>query len=361
MIKLVSFGDLHLDSVFESSSPEKAAARRKASRQLLYDTVKYASDMNADIILCTGDLFDTNTPYYETLQSAADAFSRVEIPVFIAPGNHDPYQKDSPYKIFRSGNVHVFKEPGPQSVILDKLGVRITGIANTQQKQASRPLEGYAVKNDGLINILIMHGDSVSGESQYMNIPPEDIIKSGFDYIALGHIHIHSIKKYGKTTLVQNGSMEGRGYDEPGEKGLVYTEISKNGVNVKLVPLGGTRCVRISVDISGLSADEVIKKIRALSLYDPSKTILRVVLTGLGSVGKDTILSALSDFDSVKLVDKTFTFNVDEASIDKNSLKGLFIKNIKEQIAADAQKKEIYEKALIFGLAALENREQPRT
>jgi DNA repair exonuclease SbcCD nuclease subunit len=357
---LVQFGDLHLDSVFESSSPEKAAARRKASRQLLYDTVKYASDVNADIILCTGDLFDTNAPYYETLRSAADAFSRVKIPVFISPGNHDPYRKDSPYSSSWSENVHVFKEPHPREIVLEKLGVRITGIVNTEQNQASRPLIDYTVKKDGLINILITHGDCVSGESKYLNIPPEDILKSGFDYIALGHIHIHSVKKIGNTTLVQNGSMEGRGYDEPGEKGLVYAEISGTGVEVKLVPLGGTRCAHVTVDISGLSTDEIIKNIRTHCPHTPSRTILKVELTGLGSIGRDELYSALSDFESVKLVDNTFTFGIDEDSVDKNSMKGLFIKNIREMCAADAQKKEIYEKALIFGIAALENREQPR-
>ena len=143
MIRLVQFGDLpdpYLNRL------RKRPPRAKASRQLLYDTVKYASDVNADIILCTGDLFDTNAPYYVTLRSAADAFSRVKIPVLISPGNHDPYRKDSPYSSSWSENVHVFKEPHPREIVLEKLGVRITGIVNTEQNQASRPLIDYTVK-----------------------------------------------------------------------------------------------------------------------------------------------------------------------------------------------------------------------
>jgi exonuclease SbcD len=362
MIKLVQFGDLHLDSVFESSSPEKAAARRKAARQLLYDAVDWAVKAKADLILCTGDLFDTPYPYFDTILSAKDAFSRAGIPVFIAPGNHDPYRKDSPYNGTWGENVHIFTQPHPEGMVLEKLGVRVTGIANTEQKQASRPLCGYAAKEDGLINLLVMHGESVSGESNYENVPPEDIKNSGFDYIALGHIHIHSVSIIGKTTLVQNGSMEGRGYDEPGEKGLVYAEIGEKGVEAKLVPLAGSRCVRGSVDIGGLSAEQIIEKIRALSPWEPRRTILRVELTGFGSVGRDTLISGLSDFESVKIVDKTSASGIEAAGVDKNSLKGLFIKNIEDKMAsAGEREREILGKALIYGLAALENREQPRT
>ena len=112
MIRLVQFGDLHLDSVFESSSPEKAAARRKASRQLLYDTVKYASDVNADIILCTGDLFDTNAPYYETLRSGG-RFFKGENPGFYFAGEPRPVPEGLAVQQFMERNVHVFKEPIP--------------------------------------------------------------------------------------------------------------------------------------------------------------------------------------------------------------------------------------------------------
>ena len=83
---------------------------------------------------------------------------------------------------------------------------------------------------------------------------------------------------------MQNGSMEGRGYDEPGEKGLVYAEISGTGVEVKLVPLGGTRCAHVTVDISGLSTDEIIKNIRTLPPHPVKDDFERWSLRALGAL-----------------------------------------------------------------------------
>ena len=43
------------------------------------------------------------------------------------------------------------------------------------------------------------------------------------DYIALGHIHKFSgIKRIGNTYYAYSGCPEGRGFDEEGDKGIIF-------------------------------------------------------------------------------------------------------------------------------------------
>ena len=75
-VRLVQFGDLHLDSPLEKLSPRLATRRRALSRRLVADVVALARDRRADLIVCTGDLFDSDTPYPRLQRSCRFPYSR---------------------------------------------------------------------------------------------------------------------------------------------------------------------------------------------------------------------------------------------------------------------------------------------
>ena len=129
-IKILQLGDLHLDAAYARLAPDRAEVRRKAARELLDEAVAFAEREDAAMILCTGDLFDTPSPYRNTVEAAVAAFRRARIPVFLTPGNHDPYTRTSPYFAADwSENVHIFTSETPETVSLPELDCEVTGVA----------------------------------------------------------------------------------------------------------------------------------------------------------------------------------------------------------------------------------------
>ena len=55
----------------------------------------YARTGDIDIVLVTGDLFESRYITRETAELVTGEFSRVGCPVIVSPGNHDPYTHGS--------------------------------------------------------------------------------------------------------------------------------------------------------------------------------------------------------------------------------------------------------------------------
>ena len=73
------------------------------------------------------------------------------------------------------------------------------------------------------INILAAHADLTNRKSVYCPMKEWDFAVSGFDYVALGHIHAGGeIEKIGETYYAYSGCPEGRSFDECGVKGGIF-------------------------------------------------------------------------------------------------------------------------------------------
>ena len=66
MLKLIHAADLHLDSPFAGLSPERAAQRRQEQRQLVRNLADLAAQEQVDLVLLSGDLFDSGRIYRDT-------------------------------------------------------------------------------------------------------------------------------------------------------------------------------------------------------------------------------------------------------------------------------------------------------
>ncbi len=78
MPKILHAADFHLDSPFDSLSPEKAAARRGALSDAVIRMIDLSLQEKVDVILLSGDLFDTTGPFAETGRMLIAAFSRAK-------------------------------------------------------------------------------------------------------------------------------------------------------------------------------------------------------------------------------------------------------------------------------------------
>lgn len=359
-MKIIQFGDLHLDAPMERLRPEKAAARRMAARELLREIVGYAENAGAKLLLCTGDLFDSQTPYRDTVEFVTGVFAGTALPVFISPGNHDFYARSSPYAAAEwSENVHIFRSETPETVFCEAAGCTVTGFAYLSDRPALRPLHGWRAAADGVPAAFAGHGETGVSASEYAAFPQEDIAASGLCYLALGHIHKPGAVMAGQTLVVENGSVEGRGYDECGERG--FYEVTLGGGSApesRLIPSSGSRAVRLTVtDVPG-DAGALCEAVFARCPFPPERTMLRLEAPAGEAAALTERLAGL--FLDVKLAARRSESASEPGP--QTPLVQMFAKRAAAARAAAKTEREALaaDYALRFGLAALENREQPR-
>ena len=355
MIKFIHTADLHLDSPFEALGDELARQRRDEQRELLTRIVSLAEDERVDLILLAGDLLDSDSAYFETARLFEQVFPQTRAKIFIAPGNHDPYTRISPWaRLNLTGNVHIFRNNAIECVELPELGARIYG-AGFEQKFAPPLLRGFSAnRTDGAINLMVMHGDLNNERSPYNPIAERDVAASGLDYIALGHVHLASgLQKAGETYYAYPGCPEGRGFDERGEKTVLVAEVKPGVCETRSVSLGTRRYEILEADIAGLP-----------SVLSPGteRDIYRIILKGERDTPPD--LNALRGqlsplFFSLQLRDATCPRRDLWEWADEDTLRGLFIRRLRrlfDEAAGEGAKSQILS-ALRFGLAAIDGME----
>ncbi len=216
MPKIVHAADFHLDSAFGGLPTEKARERRRESRELTGRLARLVLEEGAEVLLLSGDLFDGERVFPETLEQLGDVLASLPCPVFIAPGNHDPYTAISPYALRRwPENVHIFRSEELEAVVLPDLNCVVHGAAFTSRGRTDQVLAGFAAPRDGRTHLLCLHGDVGAPGSAYGPVLREQLAASGLHYAALGHIHQYSgVQRDGNTCWAYPGCPEGRGFDE---------------------------------------------------------------------------------------------------------------------------------------------------
>ena len=233
MIKFLHAADLHLDAPFSALSPEQAAARRQEQRALLTELAEAANAQDCDVVLLAGDLFDSSSASEQTLLALRRALASIHAPVFISPGNHDCLLPGSAYLTESwPENVHIFKTDTIEAVELPEKNLRVYG-AGFPARFCPALLEGFAAKDDGRTNLMVVHGNPTQPSSPYNPILPAQIAQSGLSYLALGHIHQASgLLTAGGTAYAWPGCAMGRGFDELGQKGAYLGRITDAGVQL---------------------------------------------------------------------------------------------------------------------------------
>lgn len=356
MLKIIHGADFHLDSPFAGLSPERAAQRRGEQRELLDRLAGLAREKQADLVLLAGDLLDSERVFRETAQALRAALAAIPCPVFIAPGNHDFY---SPRSVWTSldwpENVHIFTSDALEAVKLP--GCTLWGRAFSDAHQTACPLEGLAVPGDGRLHIACVHGCVGTG-NDYGPITPGEIAASGLDYLALGHVHQGSgLQREGGTWWAYPGCPEGRGFDETGEKGVLYVEAEPGRVTAQFVPLAKVRYEIITADITG--PDGALFNILEALPGKTSDLICRLILTGEGDAPNLANLqqTLAPEFYGLTLIDRTRLPQDLWARREEDALTGLFLRTMWDKCQGEPDN-PLWQLAARYGLAALEGGEE---
>ncbi len=364
-VKIFHIADLHLDAPFSGMDAAEAASCKNGLRSAFAKAVLSAKNRGVQLFFIAGDLFDGSFVSPDTVEFLAEKFaSYPECRFFIAPGNHDPFTDGSFYaKGVLPSNVHVFKEKS--RVELDDLGVDVYGVGFTAKECGDSPVVGYPPLREDKINILVCHGDLGVENSPYGPIRKEEIGLLPFDYIALGHIHKASgVLERNGVHFAYSGCIEGRGFDETGDKGGLYGTVSKGKAELAHFSLSVRRYETVEVDISGMESRlQVTDAIRdAIKSYGGMR--IRVVLTGRPKtpffISADMFSTGGSDPDYIEIKDKSVPAPDMTEIEQENTLRGAFFRRMSKRIEAleeDDPQRELCVAALKAGLAALDGRD----
>ena len=357
MLHILHAADLHLDAPFAALTAQQGRIRRAEQRRLLDKLADTAIEQGADLVLLSGDLLDSAQTYRETAQALADALGRIPAPVVIAPGNHDYYSPSSLYAApIWPKNVIIFRDS--RVSVLELPFCTLYGCAFTGPFRDDSPLRSFRAAPSQKPAVMVCHGD-VDGSGRYGSISREEIAASGLTYLALGHIHACSgLMRAGDTCWAYPGCTEGRGFDELGDKGALWVTIDdQNAVSARFLPLCSRRYEILTCDLTG--CDPVSAVTATLSGGNP-EDICRLILTGEATqVDADALCAAARHLRwSLTLRDHTRLPRDLWGRVEEDSLTGLFLRDMRRRIAAAGKdERPTLEKAVRFGLAALENGE----
>jgi DNA repair exonuclease SbcCD nuclease subunit len=342
--------------------------RKNELKETFANLVLFAKNEEADLMILSGDVFDGDFVTKETVSFLRDQFASVpDCRFVIAPGNHDPISERSPYrKVVFSENVYIFQEETVSCFSFPEIGVDVYGYAFTGTYYEKNPLAQPVTLDKNKINILAAHAD-VGGKSRYCPLSVSDIASSGFDYVALGHIHKGGeLKTAGKTYYAYCGCPEGRSFDECGVKGAFFADMLKTGgkLSAKFVfkRFGKSRYEKMTLDVTGIpSQDALNARVRDKILEEGfgSDTLLRVRLTGR--------ISPETKIDADRLDAKTlgvYFLETEDATLPlldyenlKNdiSIRGAFFRELLPLLESEnEEERRTAAQALRYGLAALD-------
>lgn len=363
-IKFIHCADFHLGSPM-SGIGEYANIRRDELLGSFGAVIDLCIEEKAQLLLIAGDLFDKPDVSDEICRYVENQLARLDIPVFISLGNHDYKVVDGAYsKMNLKENVYIF-DGAFSSVELSGFGVRVFGAGFGGEYCDNALVSDFGVLNDENINLVLLHGDVVSsGSASRYN--PIDVSKfAGADYCAFGHIHKRTPPtKNGSVTYAYSGSVESRGFDETGEKGVYIGTVSKGKCDLEFRRICKRIYHDIVVDVSNCeTADSVYEAVLSSIVGEKQKDLYKITLTGKlpvdVDVSTDVIKNRLDGIFFVKIRNKT-GLKLDYELIRKEfSLRGFFLDEMlkcKENCLAsgDSVGAEKYDTAIEYGMRAFE-------
>ncbi|MBO4853803.1 MAG: DNA repair exonuclease [Oscillospiraceae bacterium] len=362
MVKILHAADFHLDSAFGALGEDQARQRRQESRGMAEKMVEYANGQGVQLLLLAGDLFDSGDIYGQTGEELALALGSFDGEAVIAPGNHDYYDPHGAYgRILWPENVHIFRDTSLTELTFPQYECRVYGAAFTSPAAPEGDvLADFTAPDDGWTHILLLHGDLGGRDSRYRPLTEAQLAKTGVDYAALGHQHTCSgVCRAGKTFYAYPGCMEGRGFDELGEKGFLCGAVEPGRSSLSFVPFGTRRYEVLTVDVTD---SEPLSAVLHTLRGDTGRDIYRIILTGEteSPVRLESLRQELADrFYALELRDQTRMKQDIWDRCGDDSLRGLFLRKLRrdyDSAESEAERQKI-EQAVRFGLAAMDNRE----
>jgi len=360
-MKLMLFSDLHLDTQFHWAGPQLGRARRNALRETLRRIIVLADERHVDALLCGGDLYEQDRFSPDTTSFLVDAFAEVDVPVYLAPGNHDWYGPASLYRLADwSPNVHVFTQDHLAPVTLAD-GLTLWGAAHCAPANTDGFLEGGFTVDRAGVNLALFHGSETAalgfqdgGKAPHAPFNGEQIVAAGIDHAFLGHFHCpRDARRH-----TYPGNPDPLSFGETGQRGPVLFTVNGDGsVARERFTVATSQVTSIDVELGGVTSSSAVRD-RVGEAIAGLSGVVRVTLTG--DVGPDVNvdLGDLTDVGShldalvsrLGRVEVTYDF---AALASEQTVRGRFVRDVQSAPEVDEDTRR---RVLVTGLRALDGR-----
>ena len=306
--------------------------------------VEYADKNAISVILMAGDIFDADSPekktdtyyFYDVIRT------NPQIDFLYLRGNHDFGRERTELpnlKYFSQSWTHY--DYGEVSVYGLELSKENSNIAySTLNAERSRK------------NIVMLHGQ-IGDEINILALRNKNI-----DYLALGHIHSYSSGEIdSRGTYAYSGCLEGRGFDETGEKGFIVVDTDGVTVIHSFIPFSEDIIYEESVDITELNSSIPVAQKIQNEIKLKKNGIYRIKLVGETDLDTDSSAIAddlertLSSYCKYLTVKAATSVRIDYSSYENDlSLKGEFVRSVcGDATLSEEEKKQV----IAYGLNAL--------
>ncbi len=300
LVRFVHAADLHLDSPFvgiRSMDADIASALAEATFRAYDNIIDLCIREQVDALLVAGDVFDGADRSLRAQLRFVDGLRRLDeagIRSFVCHGNHDPLdgwesRLDLPPGCHRFGpqveHVPVFPE-APDRVI-------VHGVSYPRREVRENLIPAFDKAVPGAFDIGLVHAnvDNNTAHDPYAPCSLSDLVDTGYDYWALGHVHTREILRESDPTVVYPGNSQGRHLNESGARGVYIVEVADSReVRVEFRPVDVVRWESAEVSITDLETeqqllDSIEGRLTTLqSEADGRHLVVRLSLTGSGEL-----------------------------------------------------------------------------
>lgn len=272
-MKFIHIADIHLGAQPDAGSAY-SAGRKEEIRNTFSRVIDICEQEKTDVLLIAGDLFHRQ-PLLGELKEVNYWFSRLtHTKVVLIAGNHDYIKKNSYYRTFKwNDNVYPLFGDKMGYVKIEELDLAVYGFSYHAKEIRE---ERYNLKAQGLAGteILLAHG----GDDRHIPIQSSVLAASGFDYIALGHIH--KPQAVVKNLALYAGALEPVDKNDVGPHGFVRGEITEHGTTAMFVPFASREYIHLVIDVddtmtNGSLKDRIKEEIDMRGVQNMYKIILK--------------------------------------------------------------------------------------
>ncbi len=232
-LRLLHTSDVHLGAYDSFGSAERRESLEDGFRRVIDAGLR----AQVDLVLIAGDFFDNARVREETLRFAAFEIARAEVPVVIAPGNHDHVGPGSVYDRLDltalAPNLRLMRVPDGESIAIEPLDVEVWGRSHTELDPRFTPFEGAPGPGEAAWQLGIGHGHYIHPRAALhhsFHIRREHLETLGRDYVALGHWERMTRVEAGESVIAAySGAPESLGGREDLGRRVLIVDLEASG------------------------------------------------------------------------------------------------------------------------------------
>lgn len=354
-MKFMHIADVHLGVVPDKGKPW-SEQRSREMQSSFQNVLNIAKEEKVDVLLIAGDLFHF-PPTIGMLKELDSQLEELEdVTTILIAGNHDYLAPGSPLDRYEFQSDTVCLKAGTaQQIVLEDLHTCVTGISYDRQEIPEGIYDGLSPELPGepfygdFFQILLAHG----GDAKHSPMNRSALLHSGFDYIALGHIHKPEIIAADKMIYV--GSLEPIDCTDTGARGYVIGEATEYEegwlCRTQWREFSCRRYVDLEIEVKPEMTNYQLQKVVQEQIDAMgSQHIYRVILKGYRSSLFHADLNGLMQIYYIyEVVDETYeAYQLSRlAEENADNLLGQFIESF------EGQEDELHQRALEYGVKAL--------